>query len=205
VDPSKSPKHFDATIIDGPAKGRTFGAIYELDGDTYQFCGSIRGKDRPAALTSEPGSGTMLQVLKREKQSVKDALNELARRELKGSWQAVAATIDGTKTAKVETSRRTLKFDAEGQVLVDENGHLTGATTVIDGASNPQTIDFASKNAGGESERKLAIFKVEDGRLTICLAAPGERRPKEFTSERGSRRRLTTYERIREAEPTKNR
>jgi uncharacterized protein (TIGR03067 family) len=80
VDPTKNPKHFDVTITDGPAKGRMFSAIYELDVDTYKFCGSLRSKDRPKALASEQGSGTMLQVLKREKQTVKEALNELGSR-----------------------------------------------------------------------------------------------------------------------------
>ena len=97
VDPTKAPKHFDVTITDGPAKGRTFSAIYELTGDTYQFCGSLRSKDRPSALSSEPGSGTMLQVLKREKQTVKEALTALGRQELTGTWQAVSSVVDGKK------------------------------------------------------------------------------------------------------------
>ncbi len=42
LDPSKTPKHFDQTVTDGPAKDMTAACIYELDGDAYKLCGSFR-------------------------------------------------------------------------------------------------------------------------------------------------------------------
>ena len=93
VDPTKTPKHFDITITDGPAKGQTYSAIYELSDDTYKFCTFLRSKDRPRTLATEPGSGTMLQVLKREKQTVKEALSQVHRQELIGTWHAVSSIL----------------------------------------------------------------------------------------------------------------
>ena len=55
LDPSKTPKHFDQTVTDGPAKGLTAACIYELEGDTYKLCGSFRGKERPATFDSTAG------------------------------------------------------------------------------------------------------------------------------------------------------
>jgi hypothetical protein len=41
--------------------------IYELDGDTYKLCGDMQGKSRPTEFAVKPGSGFVLEVLKREK------------------------------------------------------------------------------------------------------------------------------------------
>jgi uncharacterized protein (TIGR03067 family) len=206
VDPTKSPKHFDVTITDGPTKGQTFSAIYELNGDTYQFCGSLRTKDRPSALSSKPGSGTMLQVLTREKQTVKDALNELGRRELTGTWKAVSSVFEGRKASGDAGMESKISFDAHGKASVTREGKVVmAATTKIDAASNPMTIDLTWTMADRKVQTVLGIYKIEDERLILCLAGPGELRPKEFSSERGSGNLLKTYERVKPTEPRKNR
>jgi uncharacterized protein (TIGR03067 family) len=206
VDPTKSPKHFDVTITDGPAKGRTFSAIYELAGDTYKFCGSLRSKDRPSALASEPGSGTILQVLKREKQTVDEALTALARQELAGTWQAVSSIVDGKKATADETKATSLSFEPHDQARVLRNGKpVLAATTKIDGAAKPMTIDLTWTKGENEGRVALGILKIEDGLLTICLGAAGKTRPKEFSSEPGSGNRLATYERVKNTERRKGR
>lgn len=81
LDPTTTPKRIDATVTDSQGKSRTYFGIYELEGDTYKFCGSFRpNRERPAKLVSEPGSGTVFEVFNRENQSVKDALIELDRK-----------------------------------------------------------------------------------------------------------------------------
>jgi uncharacterized protein (TIGR03067 family) len=67
VDPSKKPKTIDVTFTDGPDKGKTLLGIYELEGDTYKVCVDPEGKNRPTEFKIKPGSGHVLQVLKREK------------------------------------------------------------------------------------------------------------------------------------------
>ena len=66
VDLSKKPKQIDVTFTEGPDKGKTFLGIYEVEGDTYKNCIGMAGKDRPTEFTSKPGSGHVLEVLKRE-------------------------------------------------------------------------------------------------------------------------------------------
>ena len=206
VDPTKAPKHFDVTITDGPVRGRTFSAIYELDGDTYKFCGSLRSKDRPKALASEPGSGTMLQVLKREKQTVDEALTALAHQELAGTWQAVSSIVDGKKATDEEAKATSLSFEPDDQARVLRHGKpVMAATTKIDGSAKPMSIDLTWTNGENEGRVALGIFRIEDGRLTICLGAAGKARPREFSSERGSSARLATYERVKHTGPPKDR
>ena len=48
IDPSTKPKSMIITGTDGPNKGKTFLAIYELEGDTLRVCYDLSGKQRPA-------------------------------------------------------------------------------------------------------------------------------------------------------------
>ena len=66
VDPTKKPKTIDITMIQGE-KRQTLLGIYELEGDTYKLCGDMSGKSRPTEFAIKPGSGYILEVLKREK------------------------------------------------------------------------------------------------------------------------------------------
>jgi uncharacterized protein (TIGR03067 family) len=67
VDPTKKPKTIDITMKEGPMKDKTMLGIYELDADTYKLCGDMQGKSRPTEFAVKPGSGFVLEVLKREK------------------------------------------------------------------------------------------------------------------------------------------
>lgn len=67
LDPTKAPKQIDETLTAGPNKGKTFLAIYEIDDEHHRICFAAPGKERPKAFSSEPGSGQLLQVWKREK------------------------------------------------------------------------------------------------------------------------------------------
>lgn len=67
IDPGKKPKTIDFQFSDGPEKGKTAYGIYEFDGETLKVCVGLVGKDRPAAFVSKPGSGHVLEVLKRAK------------------------------------------------------------------------------------------------------------------------------------------
>ena len=67
ADPSKTPKALDLTFGDGPQKGKTAKAIYEVKGDELRVCHGDPDADRPTELASKEGSGLMLATLKRVK------------------------------------------------------------------------------------------------------------------------------------------
>ena len=67
VDASAAPMTLDIVFTDGPERGKGVRAIFQLEGDTYTSCVDVAGRGRPKAFTAEPGSGHVLQVLKREK------------------------------------------------------------------------------------------------------------------------------------------
>jgi uncharacterized protein (TIGR03067 family) len=56
LDASKSPKHLDATFLEGGPKGETIRGIYEIDGDTLRVCIGTPETERPTKFESTKGS-----------------------------------------------------------------------------------------------------------------------------------------------------
>jgi uncharacterized protein (TIGR03067 family) len=67
LNPSVKPKALDITGTDGPNKGKTFLAIYELDGDTLRVCYDLSGKNRPTEFKTKADTQLFLVTYKREK------------------------------------------------------------------------------------------------------------------------------------------
>lgn len=67
VDVSKKPMALDIVCMEGPDKGKTLPAIFEVEGDSLKICLTIKGKDRPVAFVSKPDSGTVLESWKKAK------------------------------------------------------------------------------------------------------------------------------------------
>ena len=67
LDPSKSPKTIDVTMLEGPHKGTVILGIYEIDADTLKVCFDPEGKTRPTAFNSPTGSKNFVNVHKRVK------------------------------------------------------------------------------------------------------------------------------------------
>jgi uncharacterized protein (TIGR03067 family) len=55
IDPTCRPKAMDLTDTFGADAGKTFLAIYSLDGDQLVFCAADAGLERPTEFTTKPG------------------------------------------------------------------------------------------------------------------------------------------------------
>jgi uncharacterized protein (TIGR03067 family) len=67
LDPSKKPKSMDITGAEGPNKGKTIPAIYELKDDTLKICYDLSGKARPTEFMTAKDTKLFLVTYKREK------------------------------------------------------------------------------------------------------------------------------------------
>ena len=67
LDPAAKPKAIDITGTEGPNKGKTFPAIYELTGDTLRICYDLAGKTRPTEFKTAKDTKQFLVSYKREK------------------------------------------------------------------------------------------------------------------------------------------
>ncbi len=68
IDPSTKPKSMRITGTDGPNKGKTFPAIYELEGERLRICYDLSGKQRPADFSTAAGTRLYLVTYDRRKQ-----------------------------------------------------------------------------------------------------------------------------------------
>jgi uncharacterized protein (TIGR03067 family) len=64
----QAPKAMDITGTDGPNKGKTFPAIYELTGDTLRICYDLEGKRRSGEFATRAGTHQFLAIYKRAKE-----------------------------------------------------------------------------------------------------------------------------------------
>ena len=67
LNPKALPKALDITGTDGPNKGKTILAIYELDSDTLRVCYDLSGKSRPKEFKTKADTQLFLVTYKREK------------------------------------------------------------------------------------------------------------------------------------------
>lgn len=64
IDPTREPKAVDWTDTVGADAGKTFPAIYSLEGDRLVFCAAGEGRERPTEFRTRPGQ--VLRVHRRE-------------------------------------------------------------------------------------------------------------------------------------------
>ncbi|HEY0514447.1 MAG TPA: TIGR03067 domain-containing protein [Thermoanaerobaculia bacterium] len=65
IDPTRDPKTVDWMDTFGADAGKTFPAIYTLEGDRLVFCAADDGQERPAEFRTRPGQ--VLRVSERER------------------------------------------------------------------------------------------------------------------------------------------
>jgi uncharacterized protein (TIGR03067 family) len=67
LDSNSKPKGMTITGTEGPNKGKTFPAIYEIDGDTLRICYDLAGAKRPTEFKSSAGTRLYLVSYSRKK------------------------------------------------------------------------------------------------------------------------------------------
>jgi uncharacterized protein (TIGR03067 family) len=68
LDSSTKPKGITVAGTEGPNRGKTFPAIYELNGDTLRICYDLSGAKRPTEFKSVAGTKLYLVTYNRKKQ-----------------------------------------------------------------------------------------------------------------------------------------
>jgi uncharacterized protein (TIGR03067 family) len=64
-----------------------------------------------------------------------------------------------------------------------------------DASESPHAINYLNFAGAHKGKQQAGIFKLEGNLLTVCIAAPGAARPKEFQSQPGDGRSLTVWKR----------
>src|SRR5437867_1906304 len=67
IDSTTDPRSMSITGTDGPNKGKTYPAIYELNGDTLRICYDLSGAKRPTEFKALAGTKLYLVTYNRKK------------------------------------------------------------------------------------------------------------------------------------------
>ena len=68
MDAATKPKSMTITGTEGPNRGKTFPAIYELNGDTLRICYDLSGAKRPTEFKTVAGTKLYLVTYNRKKE-----------------------------------------------------------------------------------------------------------------------------------------
>jgi uncharacterized protein (TIGR03067 family) len=112
---------------------------------------------------------------------------------IQGTWVVVSNDENGVPVVGIKGARHT--FTAEEITMAEEGPK---ATYKLDPAKNPKEILICIKVGAIDTFAK-GIYQLDGDNLKICWSGRSaeEPAPKDFTSEVGSRRRLTVYNRLK--------
>jgi uncharacterized protein (TIGR03067 family) len=118
-----------------------------------------------------------------------------------GTWRVTSSIYDGQEAPEAIVRSITRIVENDHAVWKRDGKSFAGTRIELDPSRDPKAIDVIPDGGKGRGERVLGIYKLEKDRLTICMAAPGQPRPREFKAEMGSGCTLRTF--IRERAPAR--
>jgi uncharacterized protein (TIGR03067 family) len=209
---NQKPKIFDLVFTEGPEQGNRNPGIYELEGDTWTICLATRGNQRPKKFATVNGSGIALETLRRENNKARSTKPKSETRrsagkaevtpagpptELEGEWQMVSGVFNGlamdqlaVKWCRRITRGNLTKVTAGPQIFLN-------ASFTLNADAQPNAIDYLNLDNPNKGKSQAGIFELKNDLLSICMAAPGQPRPQEFSSKEGDERSYTTWRLIK--------
>jgi uncharacterized protein (TIGR03067 family) len=86
-------------------------------------------------------------------------------------------------------------YDGDALTLWSETEPRRHGIETLDPARSPKAINTWDQDGPYEDQTVPGIYEIEGNTLKLCFARPGERRPTEFTTKRGTGFLLVIYER----------
>jgi uncharacterized protein (TIGR03067 family) len=112
-----------------------------------------------------------------------------AKKELKtfeGTWVRVSAETNGKEAPQDVVKGVTMTFAGDKFTYKRaETGRVIEGTFRIDPSKNPKEYDATASPAGKELTT-VGIYRIDGDRLKVCYTPEGGKRPKEFSSKRGT-------------------
>lgn len=215
IDVEATPHHIDIDFIAGPEAGRTNRGIFRLDGDQFELCLDMQGRNRPAAFKTTPGSGHACELLRRISAARPEAVtggtpppptapepvdpadfrvvSSPILDRLQGVWTAESIVRDGQELPTMmrrfalrEATGNEVRITAAGTVILH-------AAVRIDESKTPMHVDYLCIDGPHKGMVQRGIMEWRGADACFCTAAPGQPRPTEFQSPEGSGRTLSIW------------
>jgi uncharacterized protein (TIGR03067 family) len=194
LDPTTQPRGIDLHSSDGKTHQQ---GIYKITGDELALCLSKPGAaERPKGFAAGKGPSPVLLVLRRADPAELAALAD--RQKLQGTWQVTRLEAEGDPDALTKLTppaqRGRLIFAGDHCTLRDDLTDDRDHTFTLDAAITPRGIDL---KPAAEPKTVRGVYRFNGDGLTLCLNfAPDGERPKDFTTQKGTRLVTITLKRV---------
>jgi uncharacterized protein (TIGR03067 family) len=114
---------------------------------------------------------------------------------LQGTWRMTSVVIDGKKVHEDDLKHMTVIFRGDTYIVKNEGKEVEKGTQKLDPTKTPRAIDAHVLEGADKGKDQLGIYELTGDTLKICFAAPGQERPKEFSSHPGSKHEYGVFQR----------
>ncbi len=104
------------------------------------------------------------------------------REKLEGTWQVTSAKDNGQKMPADQVKDIRLVFSGEEFSTADGDLTIMKGTFTVHPSKKPKAMDLKSLFGRHKNETAPAVYKLDGDTLTICLAAPKDKRPAKLES-----------------------
>jgi uncharacterized protein (TIGR03067 family) len=222
LDVEADPAQIDIEFVEGPEAGHWSYGIYRFDGKDLLLCLGLTGAPRPTRFATASGSGHALERLRRSSAArpanvtgghggsstakspapapavVDEAafaliMTPLLKR-LQGEWTPVTLITDGQPLVEAYLPYGSRTMSGNETKVVFGGQVMVHAKIRIDESQAPIAVDYLNIGRGAKAIT-LGILDLRGDVVRFCMAPAGGSRPAEFSSEKGSGRILSEWQR----------
>ena len=114
------------------------------------------------------------------------------------AWVPVAASVSGKELLVAELRVKFLVLDGHDYNIIDRSNQVVDrGEYLVNDSAKPWTIDIVGRDGPNAGRSMLALFELEDDRLTVCYNLDGTDRPANMQAHEDQDQLLLsiTYER----------
>ncbi|MCX7386807.1 MAG: TIGR03067 domain-containing protein [Planctomycetales bacterium] len=104
---------------------------------------------------------------------------------LEGTYALVGGEVKGEKIPE-SVLKASSNINKGNKHTVHVGDDTIIGTHRLESTKTPKEIDSTDTEGSFKGQTYLGIYKLENGVWTVCFAAPGKDRPKEFTTKSGT-------------------
>jgi uncharacterized protein (TIGR03067 family) len=220
IDVESVPYQIDIQFVAGPEAGNWSYGIFEQDGDDLKICLGLTGAARPQSFATAAGSGHALENLRRVARgrprtagqgtpakapssqgpvNVDTSMFEMEMtpllERLQGEWIPLQLIQNGQALAETMLAYGSRFFAGNETKVVFGGQTMLHAKMRLDESHVPAAVDYLHLARPFPGRVSLGIMEWAGGDVRICMAAPGQPRPTDFTCMAGSGRTLSVWRR----------
>ena len=115
---------------------------------------------------------------------------------LEGAWVPIAASVSGKELLVAELRVKYLVLDGHDYNIIDRSNQIVDrGEYLVNDSAKPSTIDIVGRDGPNAGRSLLAIFELQDNRLTVCYNLEGQNRPANMQAQDDQLLLSITYER----------